>query len=139
MTKSVELDGACRRHDVLALYLFGSRAADGLQRLAGRPVDGRGSDLDVGVVFAAPTFDHRRLSSLQVALEDVFEPLRVDLVPLQRVDALFQFAAINGTRVHASTSRDADEYELLVMRRAAELAPIQRRIEAELLGLGVRQ
>lgn len=138
MNDASPLDAACRAHDVLVLYLFGSRADDGMKRLEGLPVAPQGSDLDVGVAFAAPDVDHRRLAALQVALEDVFEPLRVDMVPLQRVDALFQFAAISGHRVFEADSTRVAEYELLVMRRAAELAPIQRRLERELFGLGGR-
>jgi len=126
----------CRRHDVLVLYLFGSRAGDGLERLAGRPVEAHGSDLDIGVVFVTPHVDVHLLSSLQVALEDIFEPLKVDLVPLQRVDALFQFEAVSVHRVFEADSTRADEYELLVMRRAAELMPVQRRMERELFGFG---
>jgi predicted nucleotidyltransferase len=137
VTRSTALSMACRRQNVLALYLFGSRADDGLARLSGRPVDGRGSDADVGVVFPTTRIDVGTLSSLQVALEDVLEPLRVDLVPLQRVDALFQFTAISGHRIFEADPRAADEYELLVMRRAAELTPIQRWIERELFGLGI--
>lgn len=121
---------------MLVLYLFGSRAGDGVEYLARRPVEAHGSDLDVGVVFVTPQFDIHLLSSLQVALEDIFEPLKVDLVPLQRVDALFQFEAVSGHRVFESDSTRADEYELLVMRRAAELMPVQRRIEQELFGFG---
>lgn len=139
MDRTAELDAACRRHEVVVLYLFGSRAGDGLDRLGGRRVDPQGADLDVGAVFTASSIDHHRLSALQVALEDVFEPLRVDLVPLQRVDALFQFAAISGHRVFAADSRRADEYELLVMRRAAELLPVQRRIERDVFGFGARR
>lgn len=114
------------------MYLFGSRADEGLARLAGAEVSGAGSDLDVGVLFADRTFDHRRLADLQVALEDRFAPSRVDLVPLQRVDALFQFKAIDGHRVVAVDSHAADEYELVVMRRAAELAPIEAALERQL-------
>lgn len=77
----------CRRHGVLALYLFGSRGDDGLRMLAGESVPGGGSDLDVGVVFDQAAIDHRRLAGLRVALEELFAPLRVDLVPLARVDA----------------------------------------------------
>jgi hypothetical protein len=62
--------------------------------------------------------------------------LIVDLVPLQRVDPLFQYEAVNGHRVFETDSTQADEYELLVMRRAAELVPLQRQIEKELFGLG---
>lgn len=138
MSEAGPLHAACRAHDVLVLYLFGSRADDGLRRLTGVPVAPGGSDVDVGVVFGAPEVDHRRLAALQVALEDVFAPLRVDIVPLQRVDALFQYAAVSGHRVFEANPTRVAEYELLVMRRAAELAPIQRHIEREVFGLGER-
>lgn len=129
------LPDLCLRHGVLALYLFGSRADDGLRRLDGEPVNAGGSDLDVGVVFEHPGADVRRLARLQAALEEVFAPLRVDLVPLDRVDALFQFAAIDGHRVVASDITRADRHELDVMRRAADLVPIERWIEHETFGV----
>jgi predicted nucleotidyltransferase len=125
----------CERHGVVALYLFGSRAADGLKRLCGQPVSGEGSDLDIGVVLGGVRGDGRRLARLQVALEELFAPLRVDLVPLDRVDALVQFAAIDGYRAAATDAAQADRYELDVMRRAAELQPIERWIERETFGI----
>jgi predicted nucleotidyltransferase len=129
-----DLERLCRELGLLAVYLFGSRADDGLRRLAGEEVAGEGSDLDVGVVFRDPGYDPRLLSQLQVRLEDLFAPLRVDLVPLQRVDALFQFRAIDGHRVAAPDSTAADRYELYVMNRAEELLPIQRQLEKERFG-----
>lgn len=53
-------------------------------------MSGAGSDLDVGVLSREPGWDPRELTRILVDLEDLFEPLRVDLVPLQHVDALFQ-------------------------------------------------
>src|SRR5690242_1340846 len=88
MTRREALDGLCRDSGVLAVYLFGSRADDGLRLLAGEPVAAAGSDLDIGLVFSDPRFDPRLLSRLQVAFEDLFEPLIIDLVPLQRVDPI---------------------------------------------------
>lgn len=117
------------------MYLFGSRADDGRGALAGDEVSAAGSDLDVGVVFADPGFDPRGLSRLQVELEEVFGPLRVDLVPLQHVDALFQFEAIDGHRVAAPDPLAADRYELVAMRRAAELLPIERELELDMFGV----
>ena len=122
----------CRRHGLLAIYLFGSRADDGLRLLAGEAVQGRGSDLDVGVVFDGPFPQLPRLGALQADLEDAFAPLRVDLVPLQRVDPLFQYAAIDRHRIAATDERRADLFELLVLRRAAEALPLER--ERERLG-----
>jgi len=125
----------CEQHGVLAVYLFGSRAGDGLKRLAGQPVSREGSDLDVGVILEPPGPTHRRLARLQVALEDLFAPLRVDLVPLDTVDALVQFAAIDGHRVAIADPARVDRYELDVMRRAAELLPLERWIEHERFGV----
>ena len=135
MDRRAMLDEQCRTAGVLALYLFGSRAADGLRALQGDEVDGSGSDLDVGVVFAGRDADIAKLPILQVALEDAYAPLRIDLVPLQRVDALFQFSAVDGVRVFAADVDRADLYELVVMRKAAELLPIQRAIERERFGV----
>lgn len=137
MGRLAELERVAREHSLLAVYLFGSRGDDGLALLQGRPVEGADSDLDVGVVFRGREEpDFRRLGPLQVALEEVFDPLRVDLVPLQRVDALFQFRAMDeGHRVLATDSDAADLYELYVMNRAEELLPIQRRLEEETFGV----
>jgi predicted nucleotidyltransferase len=135
MNAPASLEALSATHQVLALYLFGSRADEGLRILSGHPAQHDGADLDVGVVFHGRTINPLELASLQVKLEDLFSPLRVDLVPLHRVDPLFQFAAISGHRVASPDSTRADEYELEVMRQASELLPIQRRLEIDLFGV----
>lgn len=135
MSRQELLDHLCREHGLLAVYLFGSRADDGLRLLRGEEVSREGSDLDVGIVFHASLQDASALSILQVGFEDVFEPLRIDVVPLQRVDALFQFSAIDGHRIAVTDPDAADRYELVVMNRAAELLPVQRQLEIELFGV----
>lgn len=134
MDPSARLRDICDEYGVLAVYLFGSRAGDGVRRLGGGEVSTRGSDLDVGVFGISGSVATDRLGTLQVLLEEVFSPLRVDLVPLDRVDPLFQFGAISGQRVVASNRRAADEKELEVMRRAADLLPFQRELELETFG-----
>ena len=135
---TADLITLCHRHGLLAIYLFGSRAVDGTRRLAGEVALDHGSDLDVGVVFDGPFPQVPRLGGLQADLEDVFAPLRVDLVPLQRVDALFQYAAVNGHRVVVTDERKADLFELLVLRRAAEALPLERQRERLLFGTSSR-
>jgi predicted nucleotidyltransferase len=129
------LEKPCRADGVLAVYLFGSRVSDGMRALAGGALDPARSDVDVGVVFLGRDAHVAALSSLQVAIEDACAPLRIDLVPLQRVDALFQFAAIDGERVFAADVDQADLYELVVLRKAAELLPHQRAIERDRFGV----
>lgn len=117
------LERACRAFEVTAVYLFGSRADDRLRILAGDPVEAAGSDLDVAVLPAGCHALVDRLANLQVALDAVFTPPGVDLVLLDRIDALFQFRVIDGHRVFAADPARVDRYELLVMRRGAELLP----------------
>src|SRR5262245_12064630 len=124
--RKTALENLLRRCAVAAAYFFGSRADDGLLWLAGEAVDGSGSDLDVAVRFRGGLRDVLALSGLQVDLEDLFEPLRVDLVPMERVDALFQARAIDGHRIFAADSTEADFYELYILNRAADLLPFQR-------------
>jgi len=130
-----QLHEICHEFGLLSVYLFGSRADDGLRLLRGRAVSAEGSDLDVGVFSASRHVEVRLLGELQIALEELFEPLRVDLVPLDRVDPLFQFRAIDGHRVATSDSTATDERELEVMRRAADLLPFQREAELETFGV----
>lgn len=131
MNRRAQLESICREHALLAVYLFGSRADHGLAYLDGGAGEPGAWDLDIGVVFRQPDFDPRELTLLQVAFEDLFAPFRVDVVPLQRVDALFQFDAIDGHRIAATEIDAADRYELVVMRRAAELLPIERQLEQD--------
>ena len=135
MDRSAQLHDICAEHGLLSIYLFGSRAEDGVRRIRGQMVDGAGSDLDVGVFGRGGPVAATRLGALQATLEDLFAPLRVDLVPLDRVDPLFRFAAIQGERIAASDSTAADERELDVMRRAADLLPFQRELEMEKFGV----
>ncbi|HEV8237990.1 MAG TPA: nucleotidyltransferase domain-containing protein [Thermoanaerobaculia bacterium] len=135
MNRRAALAKACAHHGVAAVYLFGSRADDGLAVLDGAQRSGSGSDLDIGLLFAETPAAVTRLAQLQIAFEDVFAPLRIDIVPLDRVDPIFQFRAIDGHRVFAQPSRLADLFELEVMRSAAELLPIQRERERERFGV----
>jgi predicted nucleotidyltransferase len=135
MDRIRRLEEICADFGLLAVYLFGSRAADGVRRIRAEQVSGGGSDLDVAVFGRRGVIESRRLGALQVALEELFAPLRVDLVPLDRVDALFQYAAISGERIAAPDSTAADEKELEVMRRAADLLPFQRELEREEFGI----
>jgi predicted nucleotidyltransferase len=129
------LERLCRERGVLAAYLFGSRADDGMRWLDGATVPEAGSDLDIGIVEAEPDSDLDRLVRLDVALTRLFAPLRLDVVPARRVDALFQLRIIDGHRIFAANSTAADLYELLVFRRAADLLPRQRARELELFGV----
>jgi predicted nucleotidyltransferase len=130
MSPQETLDRLCRDHGVLAVYLFGSRADDGLRVLQGDEVPREGPDLEVGVVFR-DCFDPLVFSRFQKGLQRVFSPLEIDLIPLQNVDALTQFSAIDGHRVAVTDPDVADRFELAAMSMAEEMLWLQRQALAE--------
>jgi hypothetical protein len=129
MDLSERLIKLCRRYGLIALYAFGSRAAEAARRLrseavcAGRP----GADLDVGVQPVAG----RHLSAterVEVAqtLEDLFGVGRVDLVVVTEAPVFLALEVIRGELL-ACTDADAQaRYELYVLARAGDLAHWQR-------------
>jgi hypothetical protein len=103
--------------------------------MRGETVEASGSDLDIGIVFSKDEPGLLQLGNIQMEFLHIFNPLTIDVVPLQKVDPLFQFRAIDGHRIVESDSHRADIFELEVMRRAAELLPVQRKLEKDLFGV----
>lgn len=120
------LEGICEEHGVSALWAFGSRGREALAvvRAESGGVADSGSDLDVG---ALPLGDGlktpRQRVRLASALEDLFDVPRVDLVIVPRAAP---FLAVDVIRGELLVDRDPDataEFELYVLRRAADLMP----------------
>lgn len=68
------------------------------------------------------------------ALEDLFELARVDLVCLRDADPFLAANIIRGERLFAVDEYRADEYDLYVLRRAGDLAPLERERLALIFG-----
>ncbi|HEX9941814.1 MAG TPA: nucleotidyltransferase domain-containing protein [Thermoanaerobaculia bacterium] len=131
MSRQEVLDRLCHQHGILAVYLFGSRADDGLRVLRGEAVSREGSDLDVGVFFREHLDDPIVPSQLQIEIENIFEPLIAKLTPLEQLDPLSQYDAIEGHRIAAPDPTAANLYELAVISMAEEALWLKRQMESE--------
>lgn len=100
---------------VNAVYLFGSQAAG-----EARP----DSDVDLGVLFFQRSTLNQRVD-LELLLSDALDR-RVDLVDLGQCGAYLALEAIRGERIYGADPVLCDEFDLSVMRRAADLAPFER-------------
>jgi predicted nucleotidyltransferase len=114
-----------------AVYLFGSRAREAADRLQGRDAETGNevmtSDLDIGVKpLPGVRFSAKEKSQLACVLEDLFSVARVDLVLLPEADPFLAANVIRGERVFYRDSDRADEYDLYILRRAGDLAPLER-------------
>lgn len=119
------------------VYVFGSRAADFVQDAdarADRP-PAIEPDLDIGVrPVRGQQLSARRRAELVVALEDLFDVPRVDLVVVPEAPPFLALAVISGELIYCRDSTDQAEYELYVLRRAGDLAPFERERRAHILG-----
>jgi uncharacterized protein len=119
----------CRENGVELLYAFGSRGKDASAVVEGRleSLSPSSSDLDVAALTEHRTrLGVREKVRLAAALEDLFQVPRVDLVLFREADPFLAAGAIRGERLFCADTLAADEYELFVLRRAGDLAPLER-------------
>ena len=69
-------------------------------------------------------------------MEDLLDVTRVDLVCLDDADPFLAANVIRGERLYARNTYEADEYDLYVLRRAGDLAPLERERLTLILGEG---
>ncbi len=126
MEPAKQLARLCEKYALNILYAFGSRgpAAAGFI-LNEEAMPAGDSDLDIGVLPRNP-LTVKQKAQLALDLEDLFDVSRVDLVILQDADPFLAANVIRGERLYADDSYLADEYDLYVLRRAGDLAPLER-------------
>jgi hypothetical protein len=109
------------------MYAFGSRAAEVKRWLEDESVglSAGVSDADIGVL-PAKKLSVREKVEIAVALEDLLDVHRVDLVVLPEADPFVAAEIIRGERLFADNEDAADEYDLYVLRRAGDLAPFEK-------------
>lgn len=123
------LSSICLRYGIDALYVFGSRAPE-IARLvrSGQSLpDTTASDVDIGVLpkFGS-SLDPRAKVRLMAELEDLLGAGRVDLVSLPEAPPFLAIEVIRGELLYDVDPDRSAEYELFVLRRAADLEPFER-------------
>jgi predicted nucleotidyltransferase len=127
----------CEQFGVLTLYAFGSQAKKIRNLVEGHqdalPLSS--SDVDIGAMaLTGGKFSVAEKVNLALALEDLFGCKRVDLVSLSEADPFLAAEVIRGERLFTHNEHEADEYELYVLRRAGDLAPLERERMTLVLG-----
>jgi predicted nucleotidyltransferase len=120
----------CDRHGIDFVYAFGSRACevrnflDGL----GKMDEHAASDVDIGVK-ASPSrgaMPVREKVDVAAEMEELLVVERVDLVILSEADPFLSANIVRGERIFCRDHYAADEYDLYILRRAGDLAPLER-------------
>jgi hypothetical protein len=116
----------CQKYNIALVYLFGSQKENSLNILNKEKVDIKDplADIDVGIVFSQDIESipdrHKVYSNIYNDFEDLFLPYHLDLVFLQECHSVFQSEALLGICVYSISEEFKDEYEMMVLRRAAD-------------------
>ena len=126
MEKIEKLRDICQKYNIALVYLFGSQKENSLNILNEEKVDIKDplADIDVGIVFSQDIESipdrHKVYSNIYNDFEDLFLPYHLDLVFLQECHSVFQSEALLGICVYSISEEFKDEYEMMVLRRAAD-------------------
>ena len=137
MNRLDELTEICKRYRIDILYAFGSRAIQVRDWLFGESedLDPGSADVDIGVKpERGVNFTVHDKVDLALALEKFFRIWRVDLVSLREADPFLAANVIRGERLYTCDRYLADEYDLYILRRAGDLAPLERERMGLILG-----
>ena len=120
----------CDRHDIDLVYAFGSRAGE--VRIAiygiGKMDKTTKADVDIGIK-ASPkrrAMSVREKVEIASEIENLLGVERVDLVILSEADPFLAANIVRGERIFSRDPYSAEEYELYILRRAGDLAPLER-------------
>ena len=112
---SVERGVVDTETNVLAIYLFGSRATGEAHA---------GSDTDLGVLYRERV-DLGETIRLQARFERAFGG-KVDLVDAGRARPFLALDLVRGERIFCRDEDATDAFDLYVLRRAGDLEPFER-------------
>lgn len=139
MVRQHALGSLCRAYGVDILYSFGSRGQEVAGFVLGElPAIGSSpSDCDIGAKLLPGTASTVAVKvGLAQAIEDFLGVSAVHLVVLSEADPFLACEVIRGERLFAADAHRADEFELYLLRRAGDLAPLERERERQELLMG---
>jgi len=130
-----EIRNIASQYGLQMIYAFGSRAREVLDLAEGRTekFSSGSSDLDIGIKPAKPlTVDEK--VKIAIFFEDLFDVARVDLIVLPEAPIFLALEIVTGEILYMQDSTYEAEYQLYIMRQAADLLPYERMKQRMIMG-----
>jgi hypothetical protein len=108
------------------IYAFGSRAKEASDLVENRieHLSFTQADLDIGVKPEKPLTVEEKVE-IAILFEDLFNVSRVDLIVLPEAPIFLAFEIVTGEILYMQDSTYEAEYQLYIMRQAADLFPYE--------------
>jgi len=123
------------QYDLQIIYAFGSRAKEALDMVEGSigQVSSKPSDLDIGVKPEKPLTVEEKVK-IAILFEDLFDVSRVDLIVLPEAPVFLALEIVTGEVLYRQDSTYEAEYQLYIMRVAADLLPYEQLKQRMIMG-----
>jgi uncharacterized protein len=123
------------RYGLQIIYAFGSRAKEAQGLVEGRidRLSSTPSDLDIGVKPERPLTVEEKVE-IAIFFEDLFHLPRVDVVVLPEAPVSLAVDIVLGEILYAQDATYEAEYQLYIMKMAADLLPYERAKQEMILG-----
>jgi predicted nucleotidyltransferase len=130
-----EIRDIASQHSLQIIYAFGSRAKEALDLAEGRieQFSSTPSDLDIGVKPEKPLSVEEKVK-IAILIEDLFGVPRVDLIILPDAPIALALEIVTGEILYMQDSTYEAEYQLYIMRMAADLFPFEQMKQRMILG-----
>jgi len=118
------------------IYSFGSRAKEILNTVEGKKSlsTTSNSDLDIGIKSEKPLSVQKKVE-IAIFLEDLFDVPRVDIVEIPEAPVILALDIVQGELLYAQDENFEAEYQLYIMKKAADLMPYERLKQKIILGI----
>ena len=123
------------KYGLQIIYAFGSRAKEAREVVEGciEKLSSTPSDLDIGVKPERPLTVEEKVE-IAIFFEDHFHLNRVDVVILPEAPVSLAVEIVLGEILYAKDSTYEAEYQLYIMRMAADLLPYEQAKQKMILG-----
>ena len=123
------------KYGLQIIYAFGSRAKEAREVVEGRMerLSSTPSDLDIGIKPARPLTVEEKVE-IAIFFEDHLHLPRVDVVILPEAPVSLAVEIVLGEILYAKDSTYEAEYQLYIMRMAADLLPYEQAKQKMILG-----
>jgi uncharacterized protein len=130
-----QINEIAARYELQIVYAFGSRAKAALDLIQGRigHFDSTRSDLDIGLKPGHALSVEEKVK-IAILFEDLFDVPRVDLIVLPEAPFSLAFEIVTGEILYMKDSTQEAEYQLYIMRQAADLLPYEKMKQDMILG-----
>jgi predicted nucleotidyltransferase len=131
-----KIEQIAAKYGLQIIYVFGSRAKEAREVVEGRleRLSFTPSDLDIGVKPKRPLSVEEKVE-IAIFFEDHFHLNRVDVVILPEAPVFLAVDIVLGEILYAEDSTYEAEYQLYIMRMAADLLPHERARQRMILGV----